>query len=234
LIEAVEHYRAVAEHKAATFAQKRQARDAIKKLEPRIPRLTIVAPSGFVGRVRVDDVELPAASLGTAIEVNPGTRVVTAQADGFKPFETTVVMGESSQRTVRLELEPLPARSSPAESAPRSPAPASHSNTWAYVSLATGTVGVVVGTVFGLAARKTREELRDECLNDVCSEDRRDKYDRGKMQADISTAGFVVGGVGIGVGAYLLLTADHGAERSNASGLYPVVGPSQVGLRGVF
>lgn len=233
LVEALEQYRAVADHKGATFAQKKKAKDSIKRVEPRIPRLTVQVPSGFSGSVRVDDLDLPAASYGTAIQVNPGTRIVTARADGFRPFEKSVVLAESSQESVTLDLEALPA-AAPKPVAEVDSQTSSGRKTWGYVGLAAGGVGVVVGTAFGLAARKTREDLRGECLNDVCSELQRDTYDRGKTQANISTVGFIVGGVGLGVGSYLLLTGSSEPEKEKGARVTPLIGVGSVGVEGRF
>ena len=233
LVEALEQYRLASEHKGATFAQKKKARDAIKAIEPRIPRIVVQVPSGFTGTVRIDDAELPSTSFGSAVPVNPGTRIVTARSDGFRPFEKSVVLSEGGRETVALSLEPLPAQPAAPTTSVDS-GTSSGRKTWAYVGLAAGGVGVVVGTAFGLAARKTRNDLRDECLHDVCSEAQRDTYDRGKMQANISTVGFIVGGLGLGVGSYLLLTDPSEPEQAKKARISPFIGPASVGVEGSF
>lgn len=234
LIEALEQYRTVANQKGANLAQKKKAKDAITRVEPRIPKLTLSVPSGFAGTVRVDDMDVPASSLGTALQVNPGTRIVTARAEGFRPFEKSVVLPEGGSESVAIHLEPVPA-AAPKPVAEIDSNTSSGRKTWGYVALATGGAGVVVGSIFGLSARKTRDDLRNDCTNDVCSEAQRDTYDKGKMQANISTVGFVVGGLGLGVGSYLLLTSPGKAEEGKAAvRLAPVVGVGQVGVEGSF
>ncbi len=235
LLEAVEQYRVVAGLKTATYVQKYQAKTAIKRIEARIPRLTVEVPPGFSGSVRIDDNDLPASSYGTAIEVNPGTRIVTARAAGFRPFERSVVMAEASQQTLSLELEAMPARApAAAHHVEADSSSSSGRKTWGYLTVVVGGAGVVVGTAFGLAARSTRHELDGECLNNICSESQRSTYDRGKMQADVSTVGFVVGAVGLGVGSYLLLTGPSEPEKQSRAHVAPLVGLGRVGLEGRF
>ena len=107
--------------------------------------------------------------------------------------------------------------------------------TLGYVSLAVGGAGLIAGTAFGFAARSTRDDLTAACIDDVCSESQRETYDRGKMQANISTAGFLIGGVGIGLGAVLLLTGPKDQEKEAAEAkVQPYVGPLSAGVQGRF
>jgi hypothetical protein len=97
-----------------------------------------------------------------------------------------------------------------------------------------GVVGAGVGTVFALRSRSTRDELEGACPNDVCPAAQREKFDEGKRDADIATAAFIVGGVGLGAGLVLLLTAPSEKENKASARIVPLVGPGSLGVKGRF
>jgi hypothetical protein len=161
--------------------------------------------------------------------------LVTAKAEGSKPFEKSVVLNDGADDTVNVVVEPLAKPQPSDEGVAMSTQDGSTRKTLGYVSLAVGGAGLIVGTAFGLSARSTREDLRATCLDDVCTESQRENYDKGRMQANVSTAGFIVGGVGIGLGTVLLLTGSSSKEKAaEAAGVHPFVGPTNAGFRGRF
>lgn len=236
LIEAREHAQIVADNKRAGWWDRKHSKDLLEKIEEQMPHLTVSVPADFDGVVRVDDKTLEAGAFGERREINPGTVVIRAEAEGFLPFEKSVVLGDGADETVTVQLEaeppPKPAKDEKVE---LSTDDGSTRKTIGYVSLAVGGAGLIAGTAFGLAARSTRSDLDAACLNDVCSESQRDNYDKGKMQANIATGGFLVGGIGLGLGAVLLLTGpkDKESEAEKAS-VRPYVGPTGGGVYGRF
>ncbi len=240
LIEAVGHYRTALEAKKLSFHSRTKAKQSLKRLEKRIPSLTLEIPKGFSGNVWVDDEEVSKGSLSEPLEVNPGSHKVRAEADGYKEFSEEITLQEKDKKNLTILLTELPA-SEPApvkdEEAPKEKKDSGGSNALAYVSIGIGVVGVGVGTYMGLQARSTKSDLDGKCQSNVCSQSERDLYDKGKSQANVATVGFVVGAVGIGLGTVLLLTGGKGkakAEAAQEASLTPVVGPGNVGLRGVF
>lgn len=235
LIEAREHAQVVADNKRAGWWDRKHSKELLEKIEAELPHITVSVPPAFEGTVRVDDKPWPSDKLGTRTEINPGTVVITAESDGFLPYEKTVVLDKGADEKVNIELEPKPKPKPKKDDVDVSTSDGSTRKTIGYVSLAIGGAGLIAGTAFGLSARNTRNELDSACLNDVCSEAQRDNYDRGKMQANFSTAGFIVGGVGLGLGAVLLLTGpkDQETEATKAR-VEPYVGPTGAGFSGVF
>lgn len=235
LVEAAEHLRAAIDAPGVSFAQKTKAQNALKKLEKRIPTLTLDLPQGFSGKVRVDDRELGASELSAPIALNPGSHEVRAESDGHKPFSESVTLAEKDKKNLSVLLTELP----PAQPEPE-PAPAPEKkegggdNTFAYISLGVGVVGLAVGTYMGLKAKSTKSELDDSCRNDVCTDAEKDLYDRGKSQANIATAGFIVGGVGIGLGTVLLLSGGGKEGKVEARRATPYVGIGHAGFAGQF
>ena len=240
LIEAADQLQQALKSKKLKWAERRAAKVHLKKLEKRIPTLNLEVPASFEGHVWVDDEEIGQGELGEPVAVNPGTRQVRAEADGFLPYKESFEVAESETKAVTILLtEAPPEKPEPKPRVKEDTGSSSAKKTLGYVSLAVGGAGLVVGTAMGLAARSTRSELDSSCKNDVCSESERDLYDKGKTQANIATAGFVVGGIGLGLGAFFLLTADSGEGKKNPTAeartrIVPVLSPRQVGVVGQF
>jgi hypothetical protein len=92
----------------------------------------------------------------------------------------------------------------------------------------------VVGGVTGAMVLSKQKELEssDECVNEACGPAEHDKVDDYNALRPISTAGFVVGGVGVAAGLTLLLTAPKSPETE--AHVSPWVGIGSAGVRGRF
>jgi hypothetical protein len=238
LIEAADHLKKVLESKKLSFAQRARAKSQLKSLEKRTPTISFDVPKGFGGSVTLDDKKLSSAELGAPVPANPGKHQVRAEAEGMKPYSESIELAEKDKKTLSVLLEPIK-EEAPSDSPPEKDAPKKASGggkTLAYVALGVGIVGVGVGAFMGLQAKSTKDEIDGKCRSGVCSESERDLYDKGKTQANISTAGFIVGAVGIGVGTVLLLTGGKGEMEGKASArrATPYLGPGQVGVYGRF
>jgi hypothetical protein len=79
----------------------------------------------------------------------------------------------------------------------------------AFVFGAIGLSGVSVGGTTGFLAMNQKAIAEDHCSSTVqlCDARGRAANETGRALRDISTAGFIVGGLGLGLSAYLLLTA---------------------------
>ena len=236
LIEAREHAQAAADNPRAGWWDRKNSRELLKKIEDSIAHITLRVPPDFQGKVYLGDVPLSSSDFGSRLEVNPGTIRILAESAGFFPFEKNMNLRDGADETITVELEPEPVDTvTQKEEEATLSTEGSSQKTWGYVSLAVGGVGLVAGTAFGLMAKNTRNDLEAACIDDVCSENQRDAYDRGKMQAHISTAGFIVGGVGLGLGAVLLLTGPKEAEKEAETARWqPYVGPTGAGIVGTF
>ncbi len=113
-----------------------------------------------------------------------------------------------------LVLGARPAAAEP-PSAPSAPAPVSAQPQGASVPLlaavfgAIGLSGLAVGGTTGFLAMNQRAVAEDHCSSTVqlCDGTGRAANETGRTLRDISTAGFIVGGLGVGLSAYFLLTA---------------------------
>ena len=271
LVEGTENLnRAIREVLPATAPQafrdaQERAKKALADAKPKIARLKIAvaAPPEAKFAVTIDGEAVPVANLNTNRPTDPGAHVVEVTAPGFLKAAQTVTLAEGGVDSVALTLEPdpnaapkpepIPAPKSsdptptPAPAAPSRDAPAGEApgRVPAYAALGVGAVGVGVGAVFGLLALGKKGDLDSACASNVCPPTQQDNLDGLKTQATVSTVGFIVGAIGLGVGGFLLATSGaSGASSAKPTARATVprrgpsfeasVGPGSVGLSGTF
>jgi hypothetical protein len=129
----------------------------------------------------------------------------------------------------------------------------SPNRTGAYIAWAVGGVALAVGAGFGAVAMKGKSDLEPKCPANECSPSESDRLSSAKTAGNVSTAGFIVGGVGVVLGTVLFFTASPSSSASNRgaarlagaplppprtglSALEPraFVGIGQIGLAGSF
>ena len=113
----------------------------------------------------------------------------------------------------------------------------------AYVALGVGGAGLVVGGVTGFLALGKKSDLKG-CVDTKCPSNQQDTLDGAKSMATVSTVGFAVGFVGVGLGVVLLLTGNNSASASASKSapklakqgvsVQPWIGTQSAGLSGTF
>ncbi len=242
---------------SAFVAAQQRAQEVLTRALPRIGKLTIVvdAPAGATYQVSVGQYVLPQAMVGVERPTDPGEHTVTVSGEGFQTSTQQVVLADGGQETVTLTLvpdqaaaapvaEPLPYGAPPAGSQPDLAADSAsdESPTLAYVSFGVGGAGLILGTVFGLAATSKKSDVEAQCEGSRCPPSAQDDIDSMNASATISTIGFAVGIVGAGVGTYLLLSHgaadDSGPAPSSATAgsvrIKPWILPGAAGVAGTF
>jgi hypothetical protein len=211
-------------------------------LAARIPSLIVtVSPSPAGLTLRVDDAPVPPAALTLPRKVNPGKHVVVARAEGFADARVEVSVAERAALPVALALvaraAPLRPVAVPAPGRVAAPAavPARKLSPLVYVGFGVGGAGLLVGAVTGgLSLSQTAKLAAD------CNEAKRcapgtagaDELASATTLANVSNVGLGVGVAGAltGVLGIFLSRRDHAA----APAIKPVVGPSSLGVSGVF
>jgi hypothetical protein len=183
-------------------------------LEPRLPKLNIhLAANAAAGaRVARDGVELGSASLGTPLPVNPGAHVVVVSAPGRADKTFKLVISEREIRS--LEVEPgepgdIKAETPSAGTPNTTPAPPRESSkTLGYVVAGVGVAGFVTAAVAGALMLQKKGVVNDHCnAAKRCDDEGLRATKAGTTLGIVTTAGLVTGVVGVGVGAYLILSA---------------------------
>ena len=215
-------YREAAERLPTGDARARVSEEQARALEGRLPKLTLRAePSSGAIEVELNGVALGAATLGLALPVDPGEQRIVVRAPGREARELTVILAEGEKKEVVLSpgapAVPSGAESASAKTAPVSPPPAddgSGRRTAGWVVGGVGLAGLTVSLVTGMMVLDKKSTVDDECTDDLCSSTGADAASSGRTLSAVSTAAFVVGVAGLGVGAYLLLSAPDGTATA--------------------
>jgi serine/threonine-protein kinase len=212
-----------------------RAREWAAAIEPQLSKLTIDVPadSRVDGlQVRRDGVEVGSAVWGTAIPIDPGDHAVEAVAPGKKPWKTTVTVkpgpDQAHAAIPALEaepptapVEPAPLQAPPPQAPPtpppvEPPPPASSTQrTVAFVAGGAGVVGIAVGAVLGVVAMGQESSSKSLCPTSACTNPAAiSDNDSANKGATAATVAMVVGGVALGTGVVLYLTAPKGAPAT--------------------
>jgi hypothetical protein len=175
---------------------------------------------------------------GTALSIDPGEHTFTFETPGQPPVtkRLTILEAEKDRREViqfggaAPAPAPVPAPA-PAAGAPAvteaTPSPVVDSGsglgTQKILGIVAGGIGVVglgVGTAFGLVAISQKNDAQSACPNSPCSTQAgSNKWSTASSTGNVSTVGFIVGGVALAGGALLWFTAPGSTSAQIGLGL---------------
>jgi hypothetical protein len=231
---------AAAAAKGAGQASREQAaRSRAAALKPRIPSIVIDDPTfdstpGL--ELRRDGLPLGGAQLGAPIPSDPGPHTITAKAPGRVPWETRVVLVEGGS-TVKVSVPSLgvaEVASTPPPSAPQPVADAPRRGLGpqriaSIVAAGLGVVGLGLGAGFGLAAKSKNDSANEACPSVACSNENAVAESAAAIRdGHIATAAFIAGGIALGAGVVLWVTAKTPA-RTEAR-----LGPGSIQIQGAW
>lgn len=215
-----------------------EAQTELPKIEPRLARLTIRASESYPNlTIDVDGKPWPNAALDVPRVIDPGSHVIKARANGYKPQETTVELAEGGSQSVTLKLEagdpslvgtatPPTAGSGAPTVAPTAPPPPT-SSPLKTIGLVVGGVGIAAGAagvVTGLMSRSQKSDLDRDCLGRT-QPDCTERADRLNGLATLTTGLWIGGGVLVaaGLGMYLLAPSSAPAKSAGETSAGPTV-----------
>jgi hypothetical protein len=258
LVEASERYRAAARLtvlKGDPEVQSQGKKDAARELEkllPRIPVLVIdIVHGSGAPTVTLDGKTVPPALFGEEQPVNPGTHEIKVGAGGHSTLRQVALKeGDKKRESIDVDgaqptaaalptVSPLAAvsTSAPATTDAASSGSSSRKNL-AYVALAAGGAGLVVGGVTGGLALGKHSSLANSsnCRGDVCLASERDAVNSLATLRTVSSIGFIAGGVVATTGLVLLLTgkSENAGAATRAPRIALRLGPQGVSLAGAF
>jgi hypothetical protein len=195
-------------------------------------------PAGREATVLVDGAVVPTAALGESRAVNPGRHEVAARVGKGAEARSAFELGPGESKEVTLPVQAPPAEQEaipviPDRAAPPPPPP----NSLATAGFIVAGLGVGVGLVTGLVAMNAESDLEKSCSDKVCGTDQHDALDSARRWGNIATASFIIGGGGLVVGLYAVLSPPKSSARTRASAratVVPVFGPGAVGVHGSF
>jgi hypothetical protein len=214
-----------------------------EQMKPKIASLRLRvkgAPEGYPATVTVDGAQVPPAAIGTPRAMNPGTHVVTARVGQGTETRATVDMREGEAKEVELVVQAPPPDQLPPAPPPGGAKEKSNSAVTTTGFIIAG-VGGAFGIIGGLAAISAKSELKDRCTNNICGQEDHKTIDRAYTWAGVSTAGFIVAGVGLAVVLYGTLSSPKSSsgqasppKQAKSFTVTPDVGLGGAGLHGSF
>jgi hypothetical protein len=233
LVEGSRLLHGVADGNDATPAGKKAqeaAKKALKEFEPKIPwiQVEVLGPTeGAKVITKIDDAEVDATG---EIPSDLGEHKVSVSSDGFEPADKTVKLAEGAHEHVSFSLQPA-AVAKKAEKSGGTLVPG-------LVGLGVGAVGLGLGIGFGMIALGQTSDAKKNCTGNVCGPAAADDISASKTSGNISTAGFVIGGVGAAAGVVMLIVLSGGpakkADKPAAHSITPWVGLGSAGVSGKF
>lgn len=207
---------------AGKFEREKSARERMAQLEPRLARFRLVVKSEAPGlEVRVDGEPVDRSRWAEAIPVDPGRRRIAASAPQHTPYETSVDAVESTTTDVEIPalVDNRPAQRVVVEA----PAP-KPSRTLPLVVGGVGVVGLGVGAVFGALSLSSRSDAQRECPEEQFAfrcptEAGASAWNDATAQGNVSTVGFIVGGVALATAVVLYLVTPSPKARAQARGV---------------
>ena len=213
----------------AAFAQ-----EHLTAIDTRVPRLTLrppsAAPAGTV--VRLDDIELGAASLGLALPAEVGKHVVVVLAPGYGPSREEIDLAEHQERDVMLDLGPASPAPPPKPSGSESPPDSGGRvrgplRVASYAAMGLGLVAAGVGTYFGVKAIEGKSAAG--CAGDVCTGPGAATRNDAIGDGNVSTGVFVASGALVATGVALWFFSRPVPEKA-AIVWSPTIAPDRLGL----
>lgn len=191
----------------------------VAELDRLVPRATLKLDTHpEVTEVRLDGKPLPRSAWSAPVPLDPGEHVFHFAGTGKVEAEKRVNLRESE--TITLDIDPLrDARSDGGAGGDASGGGGAStkdgsSPTLGYILGGVGIAAIGVGSVTGIVAmnhKSTADERFDQRDPSF-----KDSDDAASSMALVSTISFVVGVVGLGAGAYLVLTHDSKKSASTS------------------
>jgi len=218
----------------------------VDELTPLVPSIIFQIKDG-AGRDRsdatisMDNQALSSLAPGSPLELDPGSHTFVFSAPDAKAVTLQLVIheGERARReTVTIGAEtpaevttkPLTPPTEAAASQPTSGLGAQRIG--ALVAGGVGVIGIGLGSVFGVRAMSQKDEAEKVCPGDCKTSADAEKWSDAKTSGNISTAAFIIGGVGLVGGVVLWVTAKPPNSEQAAVNVRLSMGVGSLQLRG--
>lgn len=238
LVEAVPNYASEAFHKA-----KKAAADEIGGVQANLATLRIQVSGASPDNVEVsvDGSAVARERIAYPVAVDAGMHKVEAMAGGSEPASQDVEATIGQTATVTLALEAL------ADDAPKPSGGSAAGGTEgdssglpiaAGVAFGIGGAALVVGGITGGLTLSRADDIKSTCNDNSCPPDQETEADDAKVLGNVSTAMFIVGGVGVAAGIVLLIANATGGDESTGGKPGPTlrarISPTGLALSGTF
>jgi hypothetical protein len=227
----------LAEYAPDAFRQAQQdAKKRIAALDEKIPTITLQVSGGDGAIISLNGEALDAARAGAPLQVDPGSYTVEASNAG-RSDSTSVEVAAGDRAVAELDVSDPVAVTGPGPGAGDGGS-GSGPPTWVWPTVAYGVggVGLIMGVAAGGAFLSKQSSLKETCESDgdgdpnTCPPDQQSEGDSVKTLGNVSTAGWVIAGLGAAVGTVLLFTLEDDDGATTAL----QVGPTSLSLTARF
>jgi hypothetical protein len=246
-----ELFKSVAEKLGPEDPRRKYVTSELAQIEPRLPKLVFQLAPGAPQDTRVKEgaTEFSGAAFGVPLPLDPGAHHFAVDAPGYAAHVVEVELTEGATTTLEIApgdpvvpsaqpaiaTVPTSSGAAPTSSGPPSDAqpslPFPDRRLYGWIAGGVGIAGVGIGLTTGILALGKKSTVDDGC-NDrtrVCSAEAHDAASEGRTLAVVSTVSWVVGVVGLGTGAYFILTSNP--KSGTRTSMAPDVLPGGGGLR---
>jgi hypothetical protein len=191
----------------ARYAKTRDVASAeLFDLEPRVGKLVIAIPEGVgAANVTLDGKTLAAETVAAPIPLTPGSYTLHATAADGSSFDGKVDVHPGKTKTLPIFVATEGAGEQDDDDDDRGLGTWHRPLFWA--SAGTAAAGLVVGGIFGAVALSKKGTVSDNCVELACNTEGKDAAESGNAFGNVSTAGFVIAGVGAIAATVLLIAA---------------------------
>jgi hypothetical protein len=191
-------------------------------------------------KVTMDGEVLAERLEGAAFSIDPGEHTFTFETPGQAPVTKTLIIQEAQKDrhesvvfgTPASTGAPLPPGEPPLSSDVTSAQGGYGMSAQRVLALVAGGIGVVglgIGTAFGVMAISKKSDAESACPGTPCAtQTGSNRWSDAASTGNVSTVGFIVGGVGIAGGLVLWLTAKPSSDRALSAQVGLGVGAIQV------
>ncbi|SRR5260221_5146264 len=241
-----ELFRATSEKLAHDDPRREYVTSQLGQIEPRLPRLTMrLAPGAPLDtKAKEGSTELSGAAFGVALPMDPGKHAFVIEAPGYEPRQIEVELVEGAKQD--LEIAPGPVKPAAtaretvaAPAAATAPAPdegqkrGHDTRLIGWIAGGVGVAGLGVGLTTGIMALGKKSTTDEQCSDQLkrCSPVGSDAASSGRTLATVSTISWITGALGIGAGAYFILTSTPSSGSKTALGTQLYAGGGELQLR---
>lgn len=194
------------------------AQDLLRKLEARIPQLTLTLAPGAPPDTKVVGGDGAPLATGTALSLDPGEYRLTITAADRAEAHVDVKLAEGQRESLTVAPGAAAAQSSAA-----APAPANQGarlrRTLGFVAGGVGVAGFGVAAVSGALLLGKKSDIDAHCPKKLCDAEGLRLRDEAKKTPllPLNTAGWIIGIAGVAAGAVLVATSFGGGEEKKTS-----------------
>jgi hypothetical protein len=191
-------------------------------------RVVVEGPGAAQATILLEGVELPAEVRGDKQSLDPGHYRFEAKI-GLRRASREIDLERGQHQRVVLRMPPR-------DDAPPPPPVQDDDGLLrvaGWVAIGVGGAALSWGSIAGVVVLSDEQDLLDRCLERRCPPEAHDDARAFDRLRAASTAGFVIGGIGVAAGTTFLLLTLGGDERE-AAAIYPLLGPGAVGVGGAF